>query len=142
MTTPYGVASCRCSVDIVPPRFSDNPDNWTANPHCPYHGILPRDRAGTGIYRVVTDYELAHRIDDAPACTCGNAGACYVPAGHYRDCPQYDVSAALAVEEAEAAAIYPDTDEEEAACRTSSASPHGQKSPGFLTRVRKLLRRT
>lgn len=23
-------------------------------------------------------------------CTCGDAGACFVPAGHYRDCPQYE----------------------------------------------------
>lgn len=50
MTTPYGVAGCQCRRDGL---ADDGIDEWTLNPHCPYHGILPRNRTDTGTYRVV-----------------------------------------------------------------------------------------
>lgn len=51
MTTPYGVTGCRCAVD------SDGGEaRWTANPHCPYHGInaeatVPVPDTGTYLVR-------------------------------------------------------------------------------------------
>lgn len=50
--TPYGVTGCRCTPGIGLPQ-PDAPKIWTRNPHCPYHGILPRNRTDTGVYRVV-----------------------------------------------------------------------------------------
>jgi hypothetical protein len=58
------------------------------------------------------DQDAAHELADqvraaeeagtqpAPAqCTCGSAGPAFVPAGHYRDCPQHEAHTP-AVEEA------------------------------------------
>jgi hypothetical protein len=30
------------------------------------------------------------QADDMPPCTCADAGDCFVPIGHYADCPQYE----------------------------------------------------
>ncbi|MFF5973700.1 hypothetical protein ACFY7C_19445 [Streptomyces sp. NPDC012769] len=51
--TPYGVAGCRCYVDLHTYEPGEPEPNWVPVSTCPYHGILPRDRTDTGMYRVV-----------------------------------------------------------------------------------------
>lgn len=70
--TPYGVTGCRCWLTGHSPG-SDDGDVWNDNPHCPYHGLLPRDRTDTGVYRVVrgddgkpTELKPIHDRDGEP----------------------------------------------------------------------------
>lgn len=51
MTTPYGVQGCRC---FCADDWSTPATRWEPNAHCPYHGVLPRERMETGTYSVVT----------------------------------------------------------------------------------------
>ena len=53
MSTPYGVTGCRCWADD---SFAEDHGDvvWQPSAHCPYHGLLPRERMETGEYRVVT----------------------------------------------------------------------------------------
>ncbi|AJF68178.1 hypothetical protein [Streptomyces vietnamensis] len=47
--TPYGVRGCRC----VRVQEGGAVYRWDRDTTCPYHGLLPRDRTDTGIYRGV-----------------------------------------------------------------------------------------
>lgn len=48
--TAYGVPGCRCDREFT---WGDRQETWHDNASCPYHGLLPRDRMDTGVYRVV-----------------------------------------------------------------------------------------
>lgn len=50
-TTPYGAKGCRCWLDYEAAPGREG--GWMPNAACPYHGLLPRDRQDTGVYRVV-----------------------------------------------------------------------------------------
>ncbi|GHG10049.1 hypothetical protein [Streptomyces hydrogenans] len=52
MTIPHGVGGCLCRIEPGIPCVATTV-TYTDNPHCPYHGLLPRGRTDTGMYRVV-----------------------------------------------------------------------------------------
>lgn len=68
MSTPYGVRGCRCTWDREHDGIGWGPDTWYPSAHCPYHGLLPRDRMDTGTYQVVKldPSDIPDDINDAP----------------------------------------------------------------------------
>lgn len=54
MSTPYGADGCRCWFRDWEDGREEGDFSWEPNAHCPYHGILPRERMETGEYRVYT----------------------------------------------------------------------------------------
>ncbi|WP_432112828.1 hypothetical protein [Streptomyces sp. S1] len=60
MTTPFGAHGCRC----VRVHEGGAVYRWDRDTTCRYHGLLPRDRTDTGVYRVVGDLVDPDSLDN------------------------------------------------------------------------------